>query len=433
MWREKVLRRIKPNKNEEEGMRAFANEVIERLNNAGFKAIVAGSIAKGTVLKENSDLDVFILLPLNQPYETFEMLVKKAKERAFPNVPYVKKYAHHPYLRLFIKGKGVDLVPAYDVKNTKDVKTPVDRTIFHTSFVRQCLKEELRDEVRLLKAFMKANGMYGAEIRTRGFSGYLCELLIIKCGGFEKALRFLSTYKPFSKVWIDGFASKHDFRDPFIFVDPVDPKRNVGSAIAMEVLSKAKILSMLWFDAKDKEQFFMPFVKREYRKELFSSLPTAFAIRFEYGDEAEDNVWGKVRKRFSQFINICEKNGIEIGGQCYEKISEKEGAVFFLSTEPSNPYFIHQGPKVEMQEHVRKFLTVHDMILFKGGKIASVKERIIKKIEDVLEQDNLFSFLPKYKLLKKEELLNLDALDKFLISLFPKLALEQKRTWEHNF
>ncbi len=433
MWKENILKRIKPSKDEEEKMLIFANEVVERLNKVGFKARLTGSVAKGTALKEDVDLDVFLLIPPNQPYDKFEALVMEARKKAFPNAHYEKKYAHHPYLRLFINGKTIDLVPAYDVKDIKDVKSPVDRTLFHTSFVSQYLKPELKDEVRLLKAFMKANGMYGAEIRVKGFSGYLCELLVIKCGGFEKALHFLSTYKPFSKVWIDNFASHYNFADPFIFVDPVDAKRNVGAAVELDVLSRAKVLATLWFDTENKEQFFMPFVDKEYRNKLLLSLPPSFALVFDYGEEAEDNIWGKIRRRFAQLSRTCAKNGIELIGPFCERINEKQGVAFFLATEPANPYFIHEGPNIKLDKHVKKFLERHDMVLFKEGKIATVKKRVARSIEELLNQNNLFSFLPKYKLLKKEELLNLDALDKFLIALFPKLAIEGKRSWGHNF
>jgi tRNA nucleotidyltransferase (CCA-adding enzyme) len=43
-------------------------------------------------------------------------------------------------------------------------------------------------EVRLLKKFMKGTGVYGAEIKIGGFSGYLCELLILKYRSFAQTI-----------------------------------------------------------------------------------------------------------------------------------------------------------------------------------------------------------------------------------------------------
>ena len=55
-----------------------------------------------------------------------------------------------------------------------------DKSPFHTEYVTNKLDEEKRDQVRLLKKFLKSLGIYGAEIAKNGFSGYVTEVLILK-------------------------------------------------------------------------------------------------------------------------------------------------------------------------------------------------------------------------------------------------------------
>jgi tRNA adenylyltransferase (EC 2.7.7.25) len=50
------------------------------------------------------------------------------------------------------------------------------------------LHREQKDEVRLLKKFMKGIGVYGAEIKVKGFSGYVAELLVYFYDSFRNVL-----------------------------------------------------------------------------------------------------------------------------------------------------------------------------------------------------------------------------------------------------
>ena len=63
----------------------------------------------------------------------------------------------------------------------------------------------MRGEVRLLKKFMQGIGVYGAEIKVGGFSGYLCELLIMKYGSFTQTIRAFAQYNQRVVIDIEGF------------------------------------------------------------------------------------------------------------------------------------------------------------------------------------------------------------------------------------
>ena len=72
--------------------------------------------------------------------------------------------------------------------NATQLKSAVDRTLLHTKYITSHLKEEQKSEVLLLKKFMSEIKTYGSEFKVGGFAGYLCELLILKYGTFEKLL-----------------------------------------------------------------------------------------------------------------------------------------------------------------------------------------------------------------------------------------------------
>jgi tRNA nucleotidyltransferase (CCA-adding enzyme) len=100
----------------------------------------------------------------------------------------------------------------------------------------------MRGEVRLLKQFMQGIGVYGAEIKVGGFSGYLCELLVLSFGSFVQTVQAFASYS--KRVIIDleqHFQGKEAellglFSEPLVIVDPVDRARNVASAVQIDKL-----------------------------------------------------------------------------------------------------------------------------------------------------------------------------------------------------
>src|SRR3989338_7260655 len=97
--------------------------------------------------------------------------------------PYVR-YSEHPYVEARIKKTKINVVPCYDV-NLGEWKSSADRSPFHTKYMQNALTPKMRNEVRILKTFLKLTKIYGAEIAKQGFSGYVSEVLILNFGSFE--------------------------------------------------------------------------------------------------------------------------------------------------------------------------------------------------------------------------------------------------------
>ncbi len=125
----------------------------------------------------------------------------------------------------------VDLVPCYHVDSATRIQSAVDRTPFHTRYITDRING-LIDDVLLLKQFTKAGGIYGSDQMTEGFSGYLCELLILYYGGFTPLIRAAATWRPGLVIDIENHVAKK-FDEPLVVIDPVDPKRNVAAAVSL--------------------------------------------------------------------------------------------------------------------------------------------------------------------------------------------------------
>ena len=88
----------------------------------------------------------------------------------------------------------------------------------------------MKDDIRILKCFLNANEMYGAEIAKQGFSGYVCEALVYYLGSFENVLKKMANLQKNEMIG----ESPRKFDSPVVIIDPIDRNRNLGAAISMD-------------------------------------------------------------------------------------------------------------------------------------------------------------------------------------------------------
>lgn len=238
-----VLARISPS----EELVARVRDACERLVRAaeaaarerGIKVercLVAGSAARGTYLTDRLDIDLFLLFPPTTPRAELERgglalagaVLLEAETR----------YAEHPYLRGRFEGFHVDAVPGFAVEDPAHPLSAVDRTPFHQEYLLKRYTPALAGQVRLAKQFLRAIGVYGSEARTGGFSGYLLELLVLRFGGLRGLLREAAGWRPPVRlVSTPGSAPTVPEDVALILDDPVDPGRNVSSALSRRNLA----------------------------------------------------------------------------------------------------------------------------------------------------------------------------------------------------
>jgi tRNA nucleotidyltransferase (CCA-adding enzyme) len=343
----RALKKILPTDEEEARLREVVRELKQRLSERiavgglDAKPILVGSVAKGTHLHE-PEIDMFVAFPPDVPRDVLEkegLALGDLLERP------VRMYAEHPYTRGWYKGFEVEIVPCYRIADASQRLSAVDRTPLHVDYVLGHLQEDQGSEVRLLKAWTGGIGVYGAEAKIRGFSGYLCELLVLKHGTFRGVLQAAMSWRPGTKIEFETVATR-PFPEPLIVVDPVDGNRNVASAVSAEQLATF-VHPAREYLAKPSERFFFP---RPLKALAISRLKTLVARRGTHlvvvsipaPKITEDVSYPQVRKAHRGILDLLHRHGFTVSNS-WSGIEGPE-VLFLLDFE------VFRLPKVELHD-----------------------------------------------------------------------------------
>ena len=346
-----VLKEIRPTAAEDRRVQAVVAELESEVDRtaselgAHLETMLVGSVAKGTHLK-NPDIDLFMLFPESTSVQRLRETGLEIGRRVLGGEEH---YAQHPYVRGVFGGFEVDLVPCFKVRDTRRKLSAVDRTPFHTEFVRSQLRQEQRDEVRMLKRFMKGIGCYGAEAKVQGFSGYLCELLVMRFGGFSGVLEAATGWRRGQTLELPGHPGS-EFSDPLTFVDPVDSGRNVASAVSMASLTRL-IAASRSYRERPKREFFFPRGRRAWGAKRLSEaaggrLENTLCVSTLTPDLIDDVLYPQLRKSLSSTVAFLRRNDFEVVGT-----SVHVGEDAFLLVELERIQLaaerVHRGPPVD--------------------------------------------------------------------------------------
>ena len=301
-----VINQIKPNEGESKEIVDLASELRDKANSLSdkkFDSMIVGSVAKGTFLK-GADIDIFL------KFSTTADLKKEGLGIAKKILPNGRElYAQHPYLRGEIKGIGIDVVPCYSIENSTKPISAVDRTPFHTEWVKKNISG-MEDEIRLTKQFLKGCGAYGASSAIGGFSGYLVEILCIKYGSFEKLINEIASWKP--PLILDKIDKVPN--SPIMLADPVDYNRNVAAGVTLKGLGSA-VLASKAFLAEPSLDFFFP----KNKKRPFQGFITTVILPHPGGNEETALPWlqrqgRKIYNAIADFEPIAWNTNLEENG-----------------------------------------------------------------------------------------------------------------------
>jgi tRNA nucleotidyltransferase (CCA-adding enzyme) len=376
----KVLDQVKkftiPTPKEQETMKELADYSLQLVKEQAAKfpdvvgVEIGGSYAKGTWLQGEVDLDIFIKLKNDTDEKTFESVGKKVGFDALKKFkPYVR-YSDHPYVEASVKGTLVNVVPCYDVE-AGQWKSAADRSSFHTKFILQSLDQAKKDEVRLLKKFLTAMDIYGAEIAKEGFGGYVAEVLVLHYGSFLGALEAASNFVPNQII---GNPTKK-FETPLVIIDPVDSNRNLGTAISAESVGKF-VLSARSFLKKPSLSFFKPKPLHPNRKNLDNTI----IIKFNYKPRSPDIIWGQVKRATTAISGQLELAGFDVLRKSSVTDEKSEAAMIFLLRSPKiEKFMVKNGPEVLRKKESESFIAKNhkNKLLWvnESGKILSLQDR----------------------------------------------------------
>ncbi len=373
-WNElkpRILNLVKPTDEERLKIRMFSERLLRDVNRAlgaeGFQAEAElhGSVAHGTWVRGNEDLDLFIVLDPKYRQGDLHKVLDVLKRSL--DGDYVEAYAEHPYLQVSMEGFHVDMVPCFRLEKGEQIRSSTDRTPLHSEYLAEALTDEMRDEVRILKLFTETIGVYGAEIRVQGFSGYLCELLIVKYGSFWGLVKAASQWKSGEVInlgsTLDGEELRKSFSDPLILMDPTDESRNVASALSPRSYWTF-VAACRGFAENPDIKYFEP-EEGVSSGEVLSLLGRhggdfVFLVIDEHKAEVPDSLWGQLHKTEQALRQTLETSGFNvIRSSTWSDEDHRHLLVFQLESSTIPRVVKHFGPPVSMARNTESFLETH--------------------------------------------------------------------------
>lgn len=317
--------------------------------------LFGGSFAKGTWLPDHADIDIFVKIKPSVGIEKFEEMGREIGSEALKSYGPKLRYSDHPYVEVFVKKVRVNVVPCYDVEQGK-WQSAADRSPFHTRYISSNFDDEKRRQARLLKKFLKSVGIYGAEISTEGFSGYVSEVLVLKYSSFENLLRAAADWQEKQIIAVSDYDS--DFvrvsNSPVIIIDPVDSRRNLGTAISPESVAKFMLAARKFLE-KPSLDFFK---EGKYRRGTIKLLPNVLVVEFSHEKKSPDIIWGQLKRSLSAIAKQLELAHFEVlRSSCVTDEKSSAALAFLLESITLPPYTKRKGPEVFRRKDTASFLS----------------------------------------------------------------------------
>jgi tRNA nucleotidyltransferase (CCA-adding enzyme) len=396
-----VRGRVVPDDEERERLESVASILRERAEAAvddlpvEADVLLVGSTARGTWLAGDRDVDLFVRFPTDLSRQDLERYGLQVGYATVPDGH--EEFAEHPYVKGVVDGFDVDLVPCYDVPTANDIQSAVDRTPFHTAYLEARLDDDLADEVRVTKAFLKGIGAYGSNLRTRGFAGYLTELLVVEHGGFHELVEAAADWRPPVEFDPENHGTK-SYDDALVVVDPTDPERNVAAALSAENLARLVHYSRELL-ADPREDLFEPraldpLSPPDVREQVRERGTHPVAVRFETPDVVDDQLYPQLDKSLGGLEGELGRRGFAPLRSL--RVADETAVLFVECAVAELPTVArHDGPPVGVREHAEGFYDAyHDADVYgpflDGDRYAVERPREFTTPEAFAESDALF-------------------------------------------
>lgn len=393
---ERVRSGISPSENQRKEVRRVSDELLEKVRSCArdvpypVSVRLVGSVAKETYVYR-PDIDIFVLFPLEVQRSDLERYGLEIGRKVLGGE---ERYAEHPYVHGTYRGFEVDVVPCFAIDDPKDLQSAVDRTPFHTDYVKANLKEGQRDQARLLKQFMKGIGVYGAEAKVQGFSGYLVELFILRYGDFKGVIEAAKDWREPLTLSLDG-AKGPRFSAPMTFYDPVDRNRNVASALSIQSLS-IFVQACQQFLCDPNEKFFFPRPRKSWTRariarEMRRRGTRIVAVRLPRPKLTDDNLYPQVRKTLDGVTRTLESGDFIVLDRGYSIRKNVIDLIVEVQTDHLPRSKKHNGPPAT-SEHSPNFIAKWESTAIvppyiEEGRWVAVIERDHVKAKDLLMEE----------------------------------------------
>jgi len=397
---ERVRDRVTPDPEERDALDGATERLVTRTEDAVADLAVdaevtqVGSTARDTWLAGDRDIDLFVCFPPDIDREDLESLGLQVGHEVLPDGR--EEYAEHPYVVGSVDGFDVDLVPCYAVDDAADIQSAVDRTPFHSRYVADRLTPELADGVRVCKQFFTGIGVYGSDLTTRGFSGFLTELLVLEHGGFRELVEAAAEWHPPVRFDPEDHCDA-SFDDPLVVIDPTDPERNVAAVLSTENLARVQHYARELRDSPQESLFEPP--EREplgaatVQESFADRETTLIALRFDAPDIVDDQLWPQLDRSLDGIGAELDRRGFDL---LRSAAFADDRAVLLFELEVAERPAVerHEGPPVHVGEHAERFFDSYDGTdaygpFIDGDRYVVERERGVTSAEEFLRSDAL--------------------------------------------
>jgi tRNA nucleotidyltransferase (CCA-adding enzyme) len=399
----RVRDRIDPGEDEHARLREVAATLVEQAETAATElcasadVVQVGSTARNTWISGDRDIDVFVRFPPDLDRETLETYGLEVGHATVPDGH--EEYAEHPYVKGEVEGFDVDVVPCFRLESATEIRSAVDRTPFHNAYLDARLDDDLADDVRLAKQFLKGIGVYGSDLRTRGFSGYLTELLVLEYGSFRHLLEAAADWQPPIELDPEAHDTGRMFDDPLVVIDPTDPDRNVAAVCSTASVARLQHYARTFLEEPSIEHFEPrepdPLTDVELRDHLERRATTPVAVRFDAPDLVDDQLYPQLQKSLDGITSGLDDRGFDVFRAA--TFADETAVVFAeLAVDERPAIERHPGPPVHVRGHAEGFYEayaddpdaygpfIHD------DRYVAEREREFTTASAFLESDRLF-------------------------------------------
>jgi tRNA nucleotidyltransferase (CCA-adding enzyme) len=376
---EAVKKRIVPSELMKQLVNSRAGQIRRRVEQecleAGLSAEVRldGSVAKDTWILDYVDADIFMRVSPDLTKKQLEDVCLPIATRALQPNKIIERFAEHPYVESLVKFRGgslrVNVVPCYRVESGNWLSA-TDRTPYHTEYVKTHLDQNKRDEVRLLKAFMRGIGAYGADIKTGGFSGMICETLIIARQSLQNVLKDFAEWREDRYVDVENYYEgrgdeiRRVFIEPLVVIDPVDKGRNLGAAVRSNQLWNFVAASRSFLAKPTASLFAEPEIKpltgSQFRSLAQKRGSELLCVAMGKIDAVVDIVWSQLFRTERALVHLFENYDFEvIRSSSWTDERALSILLFEMGSEELPASRKHRGPPVSRLVESSSFLSKH--------------------------------------------------------------------------
>ncbi len=383
-----VLKKIKPSIEEYNITNSIVNEFKSKIESEllDIEFFLGGSFSKDTWLSKSKDIDVFLRFDKKKYFgKDISKIAYNILKKHFDNV--VVLHGSRNYFNIVFKNLNFEVIPVFKINSFEEKENIMDVSPLHVLYVNKNLKN--KDDVRFLKYFLKQNFLYGAESYIQGFSGYVCELLIIYYDTVENFFENVLEWKDEVFIDIENYynnilEAKKVLKDKWnclTIVDPVQKDRNASKGLDKKNFEKFKILVKNFY--KNPSLKFFEVKKKVLKKPYFKI--------FLEGKNNKKDVSASMLKKIVFFIlKSAEKEGFLIEDFFYEYDEEKNVMVLNLKTNFEIKK-LYKGPNLKFKSAVENFKKKHE------GKECFVKNNIIYCFGKKISFENFLLKLSKDK------------------------------------